>query len=128
MPRSRPTALHAGISAYTARLVLAVERQGDYYMFVGATDQALRRYRAFLSPPGRRPLYPEPAECSCRDCSFDDVRHARDVLESVLTQLPPPARRELGRLIAPLDAAYRRRTLPDPFARAGPWWHRRLTP
>lgn len=59
------------------------------------TDRALQRYQAFLRPPGRRPLYPQDAECSCRGCSFDDVRHAVEVLEEVLLQLPPRPRTEL---------------------------------
>lgn len=103
----------------------------DYYIYPGATDRALRRYRAFLQPPGRRPRYPRDALCSCRGCSFDDVRHARDVLDAVLRQLPPHARAELTRRVAALDAAYLERTLPDPFAhdrqwRADRWWRRRL--
>jgi hypothetical protein len=99
MPRRRPGALRAkqrgpqawekpppnrihGLSSRTSLAIHRVERlSGDYYVFPGATDQALRRYQAFLEPPGRRPLYPQDAECSCRSRSFDDVRHARDVLE-----------------------------------------------
>lgn len=66
-----------------------VERlSADYHVYPGATDRALRRYQAILEPPGLRPLYPQDAECSCRSCSFDDVRHAHDVLELVLDQLP----------------------------------------
>ncbi|MEW2297215.1 hypothetical protein ABZ719_31695 [Streptomyces sp. NPDC006743] len=91
----------------------------------------MRRYRAFALAPGRRPLYPQDAECSCRGCSFDDVRHARDVLEEVLRHLPVRAREELRRRVACLDTAYLRRTLPDPFADqrrwgSGRWWRRRL--
>ncbi|QEU96777.1 hypothetical protein CP970_42785 [Streptomyces kanamyceticus] len=104
---------------------------GDYYLYPGATDRALREYRAFLRPTGRRPLYPRVAQCSCRGCSFDDVRHARDVLDQVLRQLPPRPRAELVRRVRPLDAVYLERTLPDPFARqrqyrADLWWRRRL--
>ncbi|MFR9797432.1 hypothetical protein ACL02U_16200 [Streptomyces sp. MS06] len=105
---------------------------GDYYVFPGATAHALRRYRAFLEPSGRRPLYPQDAHCSCRGCSLDDVRHARDVLEEVLQRLPSRSRAELKRRVARLDAGYLERTLPDPFAerrqwRADLWWRRRLT-
>jgi hypothetical protein len=109
-----------------------VERRlDDYYLYAGATERALRRYRAFLHPPGRRPRYPREAMCSCRGCSFDDVRHARDLLDQVLRQLPPRARGELISRVAPLDAAYRARTLPDPFARERQWrpelwWRRRV--
>lgn len=58
----------------------------------------------FLEQPGRRPLYPQHVECSCRGCSIDDVGHARDVLEPVPAQLPVRARSELRRQVAPLDS------------------------
>ncbi|MPY51179.1 hypothetical protein FPZ41_22505 [Streptomyces sp. K1PN6] len=104
---------------------------GDYYIYPGATERALRRYRGFLQPPGRRPLYPQDAECSCRGCSFDDVRHVRDVLEEVVRQLPARPRAELERQVRALDARYVERTLPDPFAthrqwRSDLWWRSRL--
>ncbi|SFH15643.1 hypothetical protein SAMN02787118_15033 [Streptomyces mirabilis] len=150
MPRRRPGALRAqhhgpriwedpppsrihGLSAFTSLAIHRVERlSGDYYVFPGATVLALRRYEGFLQPSGRRPLYPQDAHCSCRGCSFDDVRHARDVLEEVLQQLPFRSRAELKRQVASLDAVYLERTLPDPFAdrrqwRADLWWRRRLT-
>jgi hypothetical protein len=126
-----PARIH-GLSARTSLAIHRVEGlSGDYYVCPGVTDRALRRYAAFLEPPGRRPLYPQDAECSCLDCSFDDVRHARDVLEEVLRQLPPRARAELKRRVFSLDAVYRVRTLPDPFAdgrqwRPDLWWHRCL--
>ncbi|MFY7064910.1 hypothetical protein ACOQFV_03520 [Nocardiopsis changdeensis] len=60
------------------------------------------------------------------------MRHARDVLDAVMRELPRRARSELGRRVAALDALYLRRTLPDPFAhdrqwRADLWWRRRLS-
>ncbi|WP_238412932.1 hypothetical protein [Saccharothrix deserti] len=121
-----------GLSARTGLAIHRVEvLGGDYFLFPGATDRALRRYRTFLTPAGRRPLYPEEAECSCRGCSFDDVRHARDMLDKVLRQLPSRARAELRRRVASLDTVYLERTLPDPFAdrrqwRSDLWWRRRL--
>lgn len=149
MPRRRPGALRVeqygprvwegpppdrihGLSTRTSLALHRVERlSGDYYVYPGATDRALRRYQAFLEPPGRRPLYPQDAVCSCRGCSFDDVRHARDVLELVLEQLPVRARSELKRQVAALDTVYLKRTLSDPFAdhrqwRSDLWWRRRL--
>ncbi|MFD8736544.1 hypothetical protein ACFV06_16740 [Streptomyces sp. NPDC059618] len=149
MPRRRPGALRAvqhgpragefppperihGLSARTSLAVHRVEMlSADYYVHPGATDRALRRYRGFLEAPGRRPLYPQAAECSCRGCSFDDVRHTRDVLDLVLEQLPARPRAELARRVAALDTVYLKRTLPDPFADRRPWsadlwWHRRL--
>ncbi|MGH4031000.1 hypothetical protein ACQB60_18915 [Actinomycetota bacterium Odt1-20B] len=150
MPRRRPAALRAehtpriadflvpparihGLSGRTSAAAARVERlSDDYYLYVGATDDALRRYRAFLRTPGRRPLYPQDAECSCRGCSFDDVRHARDVLDEVLRQLPPRPRAELRAHLRALDDRYLRRTLADPFAgdrqwRSDRWWRRRLS-
>ncbi|GHF66543.1 hypothetical protein GCM10018783_39640 [Streptomyces griseosporeus] len=126
-----PGRIH-GLSPLTSLAVHRVERlSADYYVYPGATARALRRYEAFARAPGRRPRYPQDAECSCRGCSFDDVRHARDVLAEVLRHLPPRARAELGRRVAVLDAGYLRRTLPDPFAEqrqwgSGLWWRRRL--
>ncbi|WP_329333637.1 hypothetical protein OG866_10540 [Streptomyces sp. NBC_00663] len=149
MPRRRPGALRAarlpraarwdlppariqGLSARTSLAIARVEGlPDDYHVYLGATDRALRRYRQFLQPEGRRPRYPQDAECACRGCSFDDVRHARDVLDETLARLPPRPRAELARLVADLDATYLRRTLPDPFAAEGQWqsdlwWRRRL--
>ncbi|MGQ4434061.1 hypothetical protein [Streptomyces sp. SAS_260] len=59
------------------------------------------------------------------------MRHARDVLELVLEQLPVRARAELERQVVSLDTVYLKRTLPDPFAdrrqwRSDLWWRRRL--
>ena len=153
MPRRRPGALRAeqachpgtttpvqinGLSLGASLAIHRVEsRSSDDYLFTGAARHALRRYRAFLRPPGHRPLYPQYAECSCPGCSFDDVTHARDVLEFILDRLPPRARTELTRLLKPLDTRYLMRTLPDPFGCRRPrysmfsrrqyWWHRRLT-
>ncbi|MFF4536111.1 hypothetical protein [Streptomyces aureus] len=127
-----PSRIH-GLSARTSLAIHRVEGlSSDYYVFPGATVRALRRYRAFLQPPGRRPLYPQDTHCSCRGCSFGDVRHARDVLEEVLQRLPPRPSAELKRQVAHLDAVCLERTLPDPFAhrrqwRADLWWRRRLT-
>lgn len=121
-----------GLSTPTSLAIHRVEwRTGDYYVYPGATERALRRYQEFLAPQGCCPLYPRYARCSCRDCSFDDVRHARDVLEQVLQELPPRPRLELKRQVVLLDAAYLGHTLPDPFAhqrqwRSDLWWRRRL--
>ncbi|MFI5527495.1 hypothetical protein ACIA8O_02955 [Kitasatospora sp. NPDC051853] len=148
MPRSRPGALrteqHAprvwnsppperihGLSTRTSLAIHRVEElSDDPDVFPSATDTALRRYRSFLRP-GRRPLYPELDDCGCPGCSLHDVRHARDVLDAVLERLPHRARAELIARIAPLDARYLARTLPDPFAYERQWypqvwWRRRI--
>ncbi|WLW55594.1 hypothetical protein [Streptomyces sp. YU58] len=154
MPRKRPGALRAasqpfsqpprrwdtpppdrihGLSAATSLAVHRYEAlSDDYYVFPGVIAYALRRYRAFLSPPGTRPRYPYVDDCSCRGCSLRDVRHARDVLDAAVRGLPPQARAELGRVVAGLDRSYLARTLPDPLAgtyrgwRPDGWWYRRL--
>ncbi|MET8450728.1 hypothetical protein [Streptomyces sp. NPDC005209] len=150
MPRNRPGALRArrsralphtretpppvripGLSARTSLAIHRVESASNGFLIrVGATDEALRRYRAFLSRPGLRTLYPREAFCpSCPGCALDDVRHARDVLAEILPLLPPRARGELRRALLTLDRHYRTRTLPDPLAAArgeAPWWHGRL--
>ncbi|MGV9456199.1 hypothetical protein [Streptomyces sp. NPDC003635] len=119
------------IHGLSAQVSLAVHRSEalsrDYFIFPGVTDHALRRYRAFLSPPGRRPRYPYGDDCGCRGCELRDVRHARDVLGTVLRSLPPRERAELARIVGVLDARYRARTLPDPLADPRlRWWRRRL--
>ncbi|MFF0390092.1 hypothetical protein ACFYS8_15615 [Kitasatospora sp. NPDC004615] len=146
MPRNRPGALRAAAVAFvdppprirglSAAASLDVHRaeceRPSFFLRPGATGLALRRYRAFLHPFGGRPLYPRESLCpSCPGCAGDDVRHSRDVLGEVLLFLPGRSRAELGRLVRPLDAEFRRRTLPDPFAgeRLGAglgWWHWRL--
>lgn len=149
MPRRRPGALRARqrgprvwgeppagrIPGLSARTSLAIHRlecgTPSHDVFPGATDRALRAYRAFLRPPGRRVLYPPDAREAYFHGSYDDVRYARDVLEDVLRQLPARPRGELRRRVASLDAVYRGRTLPDPFADRAGWpaefWWRRLS-
>ncbi|MET0235101.1 MAG: hypothetical protein ABW224_10720 [Kibdelosporangium sp.] len=126
-----PARIH-GLSSRTSTAIRQAETlDTDVYLYSGATDLALRRYRAFLRPAGHRPLYPRNAECPAPDCSLDDVRHARDLLDEILRLLPCRARAELGRQVAALDAVYLTRTLPDPFAdrqwKSDHWWRRRLT-
>ncbi|MEY9875196.1 hypothetical protein ABH931_004697 [Streptacidiphilus sp. MAP12-33] len=129
MPRRAIPGLSAAAMSDVRRLELR-RPHGD--VTAGATELALRRYREFALSPGRRPLYPRPADCPAPGCDLDDVRYARSVLDEVLRRLPPRARAELGRQVAALDVRYLARTLPDPFAderrpwNAGPWWYRRL--
>ncbi|WP_405612483.1 hypothetical protein [Streptomyces sp. NBC_00076] len=135
-PRGWQTPVPDRIHGLSARTSLAIHRyealSADYYVFPGVTDAALRRYRAFLSPPGRGIRYPYLDDCDCRGCFLRDVRHARDMLGTALRNLPPRARAELGRLVDALDADYLARTLPDPFVldrrewRPHVWWYRRL--
>ncbi|MEU4399028.1 hypothetical protein [Micromonospora orduensis] len=56
----------------------------------------------------------------------------RDVLGEALRRLPAAARRELQRLVDPLDEEFLRKTLPDARAaerstwNAQAWWRQRL--
>lgn len=135
-PRSRDRPPESRIHGLSARTSAAVHRyeavSTDYDVFLGVTAYALRRYRAFVATPGRRPRYPFLDDCGCRACALRDIRHVRDMLDSVLRHLPPRPRAELGRLVAALDVLYLERTLPDPFVdtrrvwRPGAWWYRRL--
>ncbi|MGW2699035.1 hypothetical protein [Streptomyces sp. NPDC001340] len=149
MPRNRPAALRdahrttpspriwkeppppriPGLSHRTSLAIHRAERLSPGFWFPhGATETALRRYRAFLHPPGRRPRYPRESYCAgCPGCALDDVRQARGALADILPLLPPHARAELQRTLTPLDRRYLLLTLPDPLAaRTEPWWHRRL--
>ena len=142
MPRKRPGALRASqwratesvswrirhMSPRTSALIHHLEYQ--YPELDLATESALRLYRWFLAQPGRY-LYMEPTGCPCHGGHFDDTALARDAIERMLRLLPPRPRRELERIVGPLDEELWRRTLPDPHAhripgRGGEWWHQRL--
>ncbi|AKA08200.1 hypothetical protein SAZ_42150 [Streptomyces noursei ZPM] len=118
----------------TAAIHLVEYGYGGYEVQPGRTSQFLFSYREFLRQPGRK-LRLTASECpSCPGCQYDDVAVVRDGLEHVVGILPLSARTELRRLLAGLDAEFRRRTLHDPdpsrwldwSGRPYPWWHRRL--
>ncbi|MFJ9697025.1 hypothetical protein [Kitasatospora sp. NPDC101183] len=122
-PRPRPySQIHGlGLSAQAAVHRLEARRFGPGYL-----SEALGQYEEFLRRPGRV-LYVPLSDCPCHD-----VLGARDDIQAMLSALPPRARRELGRIVARLDAEFERRTLPDPHAyrrRAYSrfdWWYQRL--
>ncbi|MDT0268170.1 hypothetical protein RM844_17955 [Streptomyces sp. DSM 44915] len=101
----------------------AVRRLEAGRFWPGALREALDRYERFLRVPGRYLSLPA---CPCCDPLAD-----RDTVEEFLNALPPRARRELRAVVAPLDAEFERRTLPDPGVANPPWssgwWHRRLS-
>ncbi|GGY20490.1 hypothetical protein GCM10010358_83410 [Streptomyces minutiscleroticus] len=123
------------IDRLTGRTVSAIHREESRRhgegLWPGATQTALRHYRAFLARPGRY-LYLRRSRCPCEGCELqENVALVRDLLELVLSRLPPRARRDLAALVAELDEELWRRTLPDPFAyrqpwRTGGWWHWRI--
>ncbi|MFD7713803.1 hypothetical protein ACFV6E_03965 [Streptomyces sp. NPDC059785] len=133
LPKPWPTS----IERLSSRTVSAIHREecrhrpGGGDLWPGATESALRAYRAFLARPGRH-LYLRRSRCPCDGCERqENVASTRDVLEVVLRRLPPCARRDLAALVAKLDEELLRRTLPDPFAHRQPWrgdawWHRRI--
>ncbi|MFJ1865302.1 hypothetical protein ACIOD1_11790 [Streptomyces sp. NPDC088097] len=153
MPRRRPGALRAERGTYDGRRPPAWARdlppvdrlppEASAYVHWVGRDEARRtvdllyRYRAFLGTPGGRLLL-TPSECpACPGCALDDVAVVRDELGGLHHSLPPRAATALGRVLRPLDAEFRRRTLPDPAPppddrpeRQGlrdrrPWWRRR---
>jgi chloramphenicol 3-O-phosphotransferase len=88
--------------------------------------RALVGYRRSVNQSRRRIRFDEDSGLD------DDVLAQRDMLDDAMRLLPEPARAELRRLIAPLDEAFLRRTLPDPLApyvpwRGAAWWHQRIT-
>ncbi|MEV7596000.1 hypothetical protein AB0O91_01250 [Kitasatospora sp. NPDC089797] len=152
MPRKRPGAIRAArerrppqwarellpvdrLSRDTSAAIHLIEHGGHRYgIRPGRTAQLLAGYRTFLRQPGRRLLLVA-SECpACPGCQYDDLAVARDTLELLAGSLPTAARAELRRLLAALDAEFRRRTLPDPdpshwldwSGDPYPWWHRRL--
>ncbi len=124
------------IDRLSSRTVAAVHREEcrrpyDEGLWPGATRTALETCRHFLTLPGRW-LYLRRDYCGCEQCDLrHDIAVARDLLELVVSRLPPRPRRELEALLADLDEELWRRTVPDPFAhrqphRRGAWWHQRL--
>lgn len=134
MPRRRPTALRrerwaparflplrriAGVSSLTRAAIRRVE---DEHYRPDAVWNALERYKLLLRRPGR--YLDGDAMCS----PGLEPEDGRDLIASVLARLPRGARRDLERLIAPLDKDFMRRTVPSlswtDWA-AGRWWYQR---
>lgn len=96
------------------------------HLWHGAVAEALHQYERFLHRPGRYLYLP------WNDGPCCDPTEARDILEEALRHLPPAARASLRKIVAPLDAEFLRRTLPDPTAasispwHAEAWWRRRI--
>ncbi len=133
-PSSAPRpARIGGLSSRTASAIRREEfRRLDKGLLPGDTQVALQCYRSFLARPGRY-LYLTATVCGCHECGLkEDVAMARDLLELVLANIPPRARRELAALVGQLDDKLYRRTLPDPLALRRSrcpgegWWHWRL--
>lgn len=152
MPRKRPGALRAARADFEhsrppawAWATPPVDRlspaagAGVYWALgarAGDVAGLLSLYRYFLNRPGRR-LWMVPSGCpGCPGCALDDVAVVRDELADHYRDLPPDARRALGRVLRLLDEEFRRRTYPDPdppavqltdwSGRPYAWWHRRL--
>ncbi|RKT84605.1 hypothetical protein [Saccharopolyspora antimicrobica] len=132
MPRKRPGALRADRSDHRRPIRRGPSAELDevtvrrLYWRV-RVEGPLERYRRFLRQPGRR-LYLPRADLY----SPHDPAEARDELERLKSELPPRARGELRRMLAPLDEELRRRTIRDPYAASvgrlygTPWWWHRL--
>jgi hypothetical protein len=117
-----------GLSAGTNHAIRLTEtRMG---MAPGVVAKFYRRYRTLVGRPGSRWLeLASEDNCPCGFCEPDPVEELRDLLDQVLRRLPPKAQGELTRLLAPLDAAFLRRTWLDRLISPGdPWWWRRVRP
>ncbi|MER6345100.1 hypothetical protein ACWC10_06000 [Streptomyces sp. NPDC001595] len=94
----------------------------DQEMWPNAVAHALSRFEWAFEQPGR---YLNASEAPSPGIEVED---ARDDLERAMLLLPPGAERDLGRLIARIDAEFERRTLPEPhhleLAMFGWWWTR----
>ncbi len=97
--------------------------------------ELLSRYRQFLARPGRTLLLSHAEVPACPSCGLDDVAAVRDGIAEIHRTLPPASRAALSAVLRPLDADFRRRTLPDPApvhvgldwrGRPYGWWWRRL--
>ncbi|MET7950800.1 hypothetical protein [Micromonospora sp. NPDC005324] len=97
---------------------------------IGSVATALDGYRRTIRRSGRW-LDLSPDNCPCPGCG--NAVEQRDVLGDALRRLPAAARRELQRVVDPLDEEFLRKTLPDPRAaklsswHAQAWWRQRLT-
>lgn len=133
MPRNRPGAVRAArtrIQGYRTlsrirgvhwRTRRAIELAEIRELGAGRVQDVLDRYRGLLDGPGRWLALPPPI--GCPGC---DLTYARHDVADVLRALPPAARADLRRIVAPLDDRFRRRTLPEPNAAGDAWWLRRV--
>lgn len=100
----------------------AIRRVEDEHYWPDAVWKSLELYRMLLRRPGRY---------LNGDASVSpgiEPEDGRDLIASVLDRLPRGARRDLERLIAPLDKDFLRRTVPSqprPDWSAGLWWYER---
>ncbi|NYH42714.1 hypothetical protein HNR22_002441 [Micromonospora jinlongensis] len=115
-----------GLSIGTNAAIVRLERR---HPGTWSLKTALDGYRRAIRRSGRW-LDLSPDYCSCPGCG--DVVEHRDVLGDALRRLPARARRELQRVVDPLDQEFLRKTLPDPRAaelsswHAQAWWRQRL--
>ncbi|GGM63745.1 hypothetical protein GCM10011608_56330 [Micromonospora sonchi] len=117
--RGYPVRRVRGVSALTR---VAVRRVEAAHYWPNAIADALERYRSLLRQPGR---YLDGQSASSPGLEPED---ARDLLEDVLRQLSRGARKDLERVIFPLDDDFKRRTLPALWWTdwaAGRWWYQR---
>lgn len=100
----------------------ALRRVEDAHYWTNAVADSLERYRTFLQQPGR---YLAGQATSSPGLEPED---ARDLLDDVLRRLPVGARKDLERVVFPLDENFKRRTLPGTWWTdwaAGRWWYQR---
>ncbi|MFD5420876.1 hypothetical protein ACFWJT_22965 [Streptomyces sp. NPDC127069] len=124
-PRSRPGDGRQGVPGLSGRTLAGIARLERRPSWPGPLFEAWRRWRALAYKPGPWVMYAEDDCCAC--CDPFAGADVREVLEAACLALPRRAARELRAVLAPLDARFLARTLPDPFVPPGdPWWTGRL--
>ncbi|GAA0451077.1 hypothetical protein Aca07nite_55450 [Actinoplanes capillaceus] len=132
MPRRRPHHLrrpdpapgtpHTDITGLSHRANAAIRHVEDRHLWPGATAKALAKWRELLDRPGRW-LNGDAVISPGLEPESD-----RDTLLDVTRLLPPGPRRELERLLKPLDDDFHRRTTPQVLNGGEDltrwWWHR----
>ncbi|MBO3741686.1 hypothetical protein [Actinoplanes flavus] len=119
MPPKRP---RPDIDGLSRRANAAIRHVEDTHLRPGATAKALAMWRELLDRPGRW------LDGDAVISPGLEPESARDTLLDVTRRLPAGPRRELERLLEPLDDDFYRRTTPQVLTggedRAHWWWQR----
>jgi hypothetical protein len=108
-----------GLSARTVSEIQRAERSG---LGPGTVARALTAWKRAVYRRNIAVMLEEVVRHGCPCC---DPTEARETLQQALSLLSPRARRELWSKVEPVDEEFRRRTVHDPNALPGPWWHQR---
>lgn len=108
-------------------MLAAIARIERRRWWPGDAGVAFARWRALAYRPGHWVLYTVTDGGACPCCDPLGGTDGRLLLEQLCLGLPPGPARALRAALAPVDARFLARTLPDPFASPhDPWWQRRI--